>query len=89
MARYRQKDETDLAWNKIRRQITRDLDTRIMNFREELLNELLTDGWTKYVAALETGTLVELQEEATAFVETALTQYLKPELVADGDVEGS
>ena len=40
MARYRNKDETDLVWNRTRRRITRDLDTKIQDFREELLNEV-------------------------------------------------
>ena len=40
MARYRGKDETDMIWNRIRRQITRSLDTHIQNNREEVLNSL-------------------------------------------------
>ena len=48
MARYRSKDETDLTWNRTRRQLTRDLDTRIANFREELLNRMLTSAWEKF-----------------------------------------
>ena len=59
MARYKEKDETDLVWNRTRRQLTRDLDTKIQNFREELLNKILTDAWQKYVAALDTGALVQ------------------------------
>jgi hypothetical protein len=80
LARYRTKDETDLVWNKIRRQITRDLDTRIQDFREELLNDMLTGAWEKYVAALETGSLVQLEDEATEWVEKVLRTQLKPRL---------
>jgi len=47
VARYREKDETDLAWNRTRRQLTRDLDTRIQNLREDLLNDILTGAWDK------------------------------------------
>ena len=61
MARYRQKDETDLVWNRIRRQLTRDLDTEIANRREEVLNELLTGAWEEYTQALKTGTVKEVE----------------------------
>jgi hypothetical protein len=60
-ARYRNKDETDLVWNRIRRQITRDLDTEIQNKREEVLNILLTKAWEDYTTSLESGELVELE----------------------------
>ena len=53
MARYRQKDETDLVWNRVRRQITRELDTVIMNKREEALNVLLSNAWDEYVVYSE------------------------------------
>lgn len=88
MARYREKDETDLVWNRTRRQITRDLDTKIQNFREELLNELLTDAWTKYTKALETGTLVQLEDEASGWVDTQLKKHMPAE-ASRGIVEGS
>lgn len=88
MARYRSKDETDLVWNRTRRQITRDLDTRIQNFREELLNKLLTDAWDKYVEELDTGTVVQLEDSMTAWVDDILNRQLRPALEADrGDVE--
>lgn len=61
IARYRTRDEVDLAWNRIRRQITRDLDTEIANRREEVLNELLTGAWDEYTAALKSGTVLELE----------------------------
>ena len=91
MARYKEKDETDLVWNRTRRQLTRDLDTKIQNFREELLNKILTDAWQKYVAALDTGTLVQLEDEASGWVDAMLERQLKPQLevVADGDVDDS
>ncbi len=87
MARYRSKDETDLVWNRTRRRITRDLDTRLMDFREELLNRALTAAWEKYASALETGSLVQLEDEATSWVEAILTQQLKPVIEDDlGDL---
>jgi hypothetical protein len=83
VARYRNKDETDLVWNRTRRQITRDLDTRIQNFREELLNKLLTDAWEKYTDALDTGSLVQLEDEASSWVASLLDDQLKPAIEAE------
>jgi hypothetical protein len=89
LARYRSKDETDLVWNRTRRRITRDLDTRIQDFREELLNQMLTAAWEKYVAALETGSLVQLEDDASAWVDELLARQLRPAIEADlGDVAG-
>jgi hypothetical protein len=65
-----------LAWNRIRRKITRELDTRIADWREDALNTLLSDAWERYVAALATGELVELEAEYTAFVDRALDAVL-------------
>jgi hypothetical protein len=88
VARYRSKDETDLVWNRTRRQITRDLDTKVQNFREELLNKLLTDAWEKYVAALDTGSLVQLEDEASTWVDDLLTRQLQPAIEAThGDLD--
>jgi len=83
VARYRSKDETDLVWNRTRRRITRDLDTKIQDFREELLNKLLTAAWEQYVAALETGSLVQLEDEASKWVDDLLALQLQPKLEAD------
>jgi hypothetical protein len=82
MARYREKSPDDLAWNRTRRRITRDLDTKIYDFREELLNEMLTAAWEKYVAALETGSLIQLEDEASKWVDDVLAQQLRPKLEA-------
>jgi hypothetical protein len=68
VARYRHKDETDLVWNRIRRQITRDLDTEIQNKREEVLNILLTKAWEDYTTSLESGELVELEGKYRSLV---------------------
>jgi hypothetical protein len=51
VARYREKDETDLRWNRIRRRLTRELDTQIADWREDALNKLLSDAWEKYAEA--------------------------------------
>lgn len=88
IARYREKAPDDLVWNRIRRQITRDLDTRIQNLREEMLNKLLTTAFDQFVSALETGTVIQLEDEATRWVDDVLaTQLAALEAGADGDVE--
>lgn len=89
MARYREKDELDLAWNKIRRRITRDTDTRIMDFREELLNKLLVAAWDKYADALEKGDKPMLEDEASEWIQAHLTRYLTPAMrEVQDEVEG-
>lgn len=81
MARYRHKDETDLVWNRIRRQITRDLDTEIQNKREEVLNILLSEAWDDYAKSLENGELRELEAKYSNLV-TAIVQDVVPNRVA-------
>lgn len=87
MARYREKDSVDLAWNRIRRQITRDIDTVIMNLREEILNTALTDGWDKFQTALAAGDVVELEAEyertAGVWVAAQVKAQL-PHVLSDG-----
>ena len=85
MARYREKSPEDLAWNYTRRQITRDLDTQLQNFREELLNELLSYGWEQHVKALETGTVLQLEDQASTWVKDILAKQLRPRLEAQVD----
>jgi hypothetical protein len=79
MARYRQKDEVDLRWNKIRRRITRELDTQIAEWREEYLNELLSRAWDRYAAQLESGDVEELKPQFEQFVGVALSQVIAVE----------
>lgn len=74
MARYREKDETDLRWNRIRRRLTRELDTQIADWREEALNKLLSSAWEEYVKALETGSKLELEAHYGAWVAQALDE---------------
>jgi hypothetical protein len=77
MARYRDKDEVDLIWNRVRRQITRDLDTEIMNKREYALNKLLSKAWEDYSASLESGELKQLEGKYTTVV-TAIVADIVP-----------
>jgi RES domain-containing protein len=73
MARYRAKDETDLAWNRIRRRITRELDTEIYNAREEMLNDLLMKAWDDYAQALGEGKVPEVESKYAKLVTDILT----------------
>ena len=84
MARYKERDETDLTWNRIRRKVTRDLDTEIQNRREEVLNVLLTSAWADYVKALGTGELREVEDKYSTLVKAIVDENIvRPEL-ADG-----
>lgn len=76
MARYREKDETDLVWNRIRRQITRDLDTEIANRREEALNSLLSSAWDEYVKAIQSGEVRELESKYTNLVSVVVADVV-------------
>jgi hypothetical protein len=49
---------------------------------QEILNKLLTAAWDKYVDALETHTLVQLEDEASRWVDDVLEQQLRPKLEA-------
>lgn len=80
MARYRHKSEEDLRWNRIRRQLTREMDTQVMNWREESLNTLLHGAWEKYTEALNTGTALELESEYSEWVARALREQIVLEL---------
>lgn len=74
MARYRGKDETDLRWNRIRRRLTRELDTQILDWREEVLNDLLSGAWNQYVEAINTGQKLELEGDYKGWVDKALDE---------------
>jgi hypothetical protein len=73
MARYREKDETDLRWNRIRRRITMELDRQIRDWRDEALNDLLSSAWDKYVASLQEGERLELEPGYSEWVKQALS----------------
>ena len=86
MARYRQKDDTDLAWNRIRRRITRELDTEIQNSREEALNALLSKAWHEYTEALGEGKVPEVESKYTNLV-TSIIADVVPDAIPE--VNGS
>jgi hypothetical protein len=73
MARHRQKDSIDLGWNRIRRHLTRELDTQIADWREEALNRLLGAAWDQYKTAISTGSVLELEAKyESTFVKQVL-----------------
>lgn len=82
MARYREKDETDLRWNSIRRRITRQFDTEIADFREPVLNKLLTAAWDEYSKSLESGEVLRLESHVADWVADAMTEALGPKVEA-------
>lgn len=84
MARYRQKDDTDLRWNRIRRRLTMELDIQIRDWREEALNRLLSGAWAEYVKALGSGEVLELEAHYDTWVAQALNESVTVE-VDDGD----
>ena len=86
MARYREKDETDLVWNRIRRQITRDLDTEIQNRREEVLNVLLSGAWDDYTKAIATGELREVEAKYSNLITEIVRDIVQPRELAGGNV---
>lgn len=82
MARYRSKDETDLRWNSIRRRITRQLDTEIADFREHVLDKLLTGAWDEYTKSLESGEVLRLESHVADWVGNAMAEALGPKVDA-------
>lgn len=76
MARYREKDTTDLRWNAIRRRITRQLDTEIQDFRESILNRLLVGAWDEFTKSLESGEALKLESHVADWVADAMQHAL-------------
>lgn len=76
MAKYRQKDELDLRWNRIRRRLTRELDIQIADWREEALNRILSGAWDKYAEAISSGKVLELEARYETFVGAVLDDVI-------------
>lgn len=89
IARYRHKDETDLVWNRIRRQVTRDLDTEIQNRREEVLNDLLSGAWDDYSASLKQGTVIELEAKYKTLIAEIVKDVVRTPELSSADLEES
>lgn len=87
MAKYRQKDELDLRWNRLRRRLTRELDTQIADWREEALNRILAGAWEKYTEAISAGRVLELETRYETFVADVLDDVI--EVTAEADDEAA
>lgn len=74
MSRYRHKSDEDLRWNRIRRRLTRELDTQLADWREEALNRLLWGAWEEYTKALGSGEALELEASYETWVARALNE---------------
>lgn len=83
MARYRHKSADDLAWNRIRRHLTRELDTEIANRREEALNALLTQAWEEYTKGLKEGRVPEVESKYKRLVTSIVADVVQPPEIAD------
>jgi len=66
VARYREKTGEDLAWNSIRRTITRTYDMALADLREEDINDLLSAAWQEYTRALGQGKVKEVESKYKA-----------------------
>lgn len=76
MARYRTKDPVDLAWNKIRRAITMEVDRLIKDKREEILNDLLGPAFTEFSAGLQRGEVKQLEAGDEKFIRAKIEEAL-------------
>ncbi len=81
MAKYRHKDETELRWNSIRRVLTRELDTKVANYRERALNDLLAGAYEDFSTAIASGKTLELENDYKDWVGRALEQNVVVEVV--------
>lgn len=88
MARYRHKDETDLAWNKIRRTITAAIDVEVRNVREEILNIALSKAWEDYAEALGEGKIPEVEGRYAKLVKAVVSDVV-PQLEESGVVKSA
>lgn len=84
MARYRHKSDEDLAWNRIRRQLTTALDTEIRNRREEALNAMLTKAWEDYTTALGQGRVPEVESKYSNLARAVVEEVVVLPEVVDG-----
>jgi hypothetical protein len=72
MARYRKKDEVDLAWNALRAAATARINLKYKILREREVDDVLGQLWTKFERSLASGELLELEPEYERWVRDAL-----------------
>ena len=89
MPRYRHKDQTDLAWNRVRRRITAEVDFEVRNVREEILNIALSKAWNDFADALGEGHVPEVEGRYTQLVSSilndAVPRIMEAASVSDDD----
>lgn len=73
MARYMVKNDTDLAWNHIRRVATAQVRLEARAWEERRLNEVLAPLQERFEAAITSGELRELEPGYETWVKDALT----------------
>jgi hypothetical protein len=61
LAKYVEKSEADLAWNRIRREVQYKINLAAAHWREQKQNELLPLVQARFEESLAEGTLLELE----------------------------
>lgn len=72
MARYTEKTEADLAWDRIRRTVQYIINLRAASWRIEKLNEVLPRLQDEFEAALSEGKLLELEPGSLDWMRAAI-----------------
>ncbi len=87
MARYRHKDETDLAFNRIRRRITAEVDLAVRDVREVILNDSLSKAWEEFTTAVGEGKLPEVEARYEKFVTEIVADRI-PQIKESVSIDG-
>jgi len=87
MARYREKDASDMVWNAIRRRITKELDLAISDKREQALNVLLTKAFDEFANALGEGRLPEIESKYSNMAMTIVDDLIPTRLLVDRNAD--
>jgi biotin-(acetyl-CoA carboxylase) ligase len=77
MARYREKSQEDIAWNDIRRRLTRELDANLAAWREKELNKLVTAAWDEFTASMNKGVKVEVEPDMKDWISQLLDDEIE------------
>jgi hypothetical protein len=72
-----------MAWNRIRRRITRELDIAIADAREEALNALLTKAFDEFTQALGEGKVPEMESKYSSMAVTIVDDLIPERLLAE------
>jgi hypothetical protein len=72
VARYSQKNEADLAWNRIRREVVAKVHLAAANWKEEKLNEILPRLQDEFEKSLIGGEILEIEASHETWVDEVL-----------------